>query len=363
MGWSQPKENTVPALIEGIQRFDGVELDIRMTSDDKLVLHHDRRPMLLGKSLDGRPEFVENWSLDQLQNEGFDAFSDFMHNPIAQKSLSEESKVVFVELKLPHRRLLKKKDANSHLVKMLTKVQDIAINAGIPKHNLVIYAFHHHMNQVVKSAKYDGLWSQLAPVIPPIDGEFWQKFRTLPSFVKTSFSSLSKKHRHAGSPIVPCALEYLNGWTRHIPIGRSVGLHGASLKRLRQSLNGLGCHVWPCNDKIERQVLRAGLSPISDFANPDQSLPNAARWTKPATMPLEDEDWNNLDEGIKPNSITKWLDLSDKEKIQQLEIWKVRFGWQKNVEEMHLESKGEIPWQAVRLIGHRGCGRSPRYST
>ena len=135
MGWSQPKENTVPALIEGIQRFDGVELDIRMTSDDQLVLHHDRRPMLLGKSLDGRPEFVEKWSLDQLQNEGFDAFADFMHNPTAQKSLSEESKVVFVELKLPHRRLLKKKDANSHLVKMLTKVQDIAINRrqSVPK--------------------------------------------------------------------------------------------------------------------------------------------------------------------------------------------------------------------------------------
>ncbi|DAC12010.1 MAG TPA: hypothetical protein D7H86_06650 [Candidatus Poseidoniales archaeon] len=363
MGWTQPQENSVPALVEGIQRFDGVELDIRLTSDDHLVLHHDRRPMLLGKSLDGRPEFVEEWNLDELQNEGFDAFGDFLHHKVAQKSLSEESKVVFVELKLPHRRLLKKKDATSHLAKMLTKVQSIARDVGIPKHNLVVYAFHHHVDQVVKSAKYDGLWSQLEPVIPPIEGEFWQKLRTLPSFAKTSFSSLSKKHRRSGSPIVPCALEYLSGWTRHIPLGRSVGLHGSSLKRLKKSLNGLGCHVWPCDENIERLVLNAGLSPISDFANPNQSLPNAARWTKPATMPLGDEEWSRLDQGILPNSSVRWSDLSDKEKIQQLEVWKMRFGWQNSTQKMLLESKGEIPWQAVRLIGHRGCGRSPRYST
>ena len=36
-------ENSVASLQEGIERFDGVEFDLRMTSDEELVLHHDRK--------------------------------------------------------------------------------------------------------------------------------------------------------------------------------------------------------------------------------------------------------------------------------------------------------------------------------
>ena len=41
--WIRPRENTVEALVYGMQECDGVELDLRLTEDERLVLHHDSK--------------------------------------------------------------------------------------------------------------------------------------------------------------------------------------------------------------------------------------------------------------------------------------------------------------------------------
>ena len=41
--WVRPRENTVDALVYGMQHSDGVELDLRLTEDKRLVLHHDSK--------------------------------------------------------------------------------------------------------------------------------------------------------------------------------------------------------------------------------------------------------------------------------------------------------------------------------
>jgi glycerophosphoryl diester phosphodiesterase len=41
--WIRPRENTVEALVYGMINSDGVELDLRLTEDDMLVLHHDSK--------------------------------------------------------------------------------------------------------------------------------------------------------------------------------------------------------------------------------------------------------------------------------------------------------------------------------
>ena len=41
--WIRPRENTVEALVYGMKECDGVELDLRLSEDDRLVLHHDSK--------------------------------------------------------------------------------------------------------------------------------------------------------------------------------------------------------------------------------------------------------------------------------------------------------------------------------
>ena len=38
--WIRPRENTVEALVYGMNECDGVELDLRLSEDNRLVLHH-----------------------------------------------------------------------------------------------------------------------------------------------------------------------------------------------------------------------------------------------------------------------------------------------------------------------------------
>ena len=39
--WQQAPENTLQSLKHGIIHSDGVEFDLRLTSDGKLIIHHD----------------------------------------------------------------------------------------------------------------------------------------------------------------------------------------------------------------------------------------------------------------------------------------------------------------------------------
>ena len=41
--WEQPAENTLDSLAHGINSSDGIELDLRMTADGELVIHHDAK--------------------------------------------------------------------------------------------------------------------------------------------------------------------------------------------------------------------------------------------------------------------------------------------------------------------------------
>ena len=49
-------------------------------------------------------------------------------------------------------------------------------------------------------------------------------------------------------------------------------------------------------------------------------------------MPLREEQWIGLKEGILPEDVAPWHELID----------------------------GTLGWNAVRMIGHRGCGKTPR---
>ena len=39
--WDQPKENSLAALLHGMQFADGIEFDLRLSSDGEFVVYHN----------------------------------------------------------------------------------------------------------------------------------------------------------------------------------------------------------------------------------------------------------------------------------------------------------------------------------
>ena len=70
--YCQEPENTLKSLQHAVALFDGIEFDIRMTSDNKLIVHHDRNVSIKKSRLHGKSEWVESWKLEDLESEGFE---------------------------------------------------------------------------------------------------------------------------------------------------------------------------------------------------------------------------------------------------------------------------------------------------
>ena len=93
MPWEQPPENSLDALLHGMQVSDGVEFDLRLSVEGELVVYHDTR------TADGRypecekassmPDYV--CTLDELLAE-----SEFVEPWV------NEGKFACIELKIPH---------------------------------------------------------------------------------------------------------------------------------------------------------------------------------------------------------------------------------------------------------------------
>ena len=69
--WKQAPENTLESLRHAILHNDGIEFDIRMTSDGELIIHHDSKISVPPKNRPRSFSWVENHTLDDLTNFGF----------------------------------------------------------------------------------------------------------------------------------------------------------------------------------------------------------------------------------------------------------------------------------------------------
>ena len=83
-------QNTVEGLLFGLNNFDGIETDIRITKDKGLVIHHD--PMLK----DGT--FLVDLTVDELKERGVPSLEDFFSHPDLQ-GLLKKGKVLWIETK------------------------------------------------------------------------------------------------------------------------------------------------------------------------------------------------------------------------------------------------------------------------
>ena len=378
--YAQPPENTLESLVHGMEMFDAIEFDIRLTKDNHVVIHHDRSVSIDPSKRKDNPTFVELWELDDLLELGFCSLEMLLENKSIQKSVQEQGKVLIVESKRPSLKIKEsggwfaRKKHDTHMGALMKRADELLDQYEIPKQSAVHYAFHRSMSRAIKVGNVQRNWSTLLPLVRPFAGRTTQRILAFPEYLTTSFSRMLKKHRTNRSPMMPCAVEYLTAPANVIPIGRSVGLHGRKLSRLTSIRKGFPVYVWPVSPSIERAVLNAGLSALTDDSNPEMTwLPGGgARWTQPATLPLDAEQSKQLERATKENhrnvldvlkkEAIPWMECDASRKRELLTFWRNKWQWSQTVDDLlsFEEDNGSMPWELVRMVGHRGAGKSKR---
>jgi len=376
--WEQAPENTLESLRHGIVQADGIELDIRLTSDNELIVHHDSVVSIPKENLDSRSKWVENWSLDELKNEGFCSLDDILNDSIIRKQWIEKGKMVCLEFKRPHllspsgRGIFSKSRQISNLSAAM-KIAELKLKQEeIPNQNSVFYSFYKGMNKIIEKESITRNWAELMPSVPTIGTRTMKRMYAYPQYFITPFSRLVKKHRNSGSSMVPCAMEYFSPIYSRALFGRMVGLQGKRREYLSRCQKGTPTYVWPTKPELEHKVLSAGLTALSDHLDPNLTwLPSdKARWFNPATMPLDESQNFILDNATKDQhlSIIKqlkletptWNECDKQRKIELIKYWRKKWNWQIDIDDTIAKSTDSPPWESVRLIGHRGSGKTSR---
>jgi len=373
--WVQPHENSLASLRHGILNCDGIEFDLRLTADRELIVHHDAKvsvKKLIGKS----NPYVEGWHSEDLKALGFSTLKEVLEDKIILEHWREQGKMVCLEFKRPSPKsplgggYFAKQKITELLAEMITKSEQLLEEYEIPKGNSVFYAFHNCMHKSVKLAQSKRNWAELLPVVPRFGNSQFKRMFAYPQYFITPFSRLVNKHKKRGSSMVPCAIEYFQPFYNRALLGRSVGLSGRKLKHFHKCQSRLPVYVWPAKEKYEKKILTSGLTGLTDNLDPNYTwLPSGdARWTKPATRPLDQEQLTLLNEATYENhkdilkqlnnEVPEWKDCDSDRKQLLIESWNKRWNWDIDVKELVEQSVESPPWQSVRLIGHRGSGKT-----
>ena len=373
-------ENSLNSLVHGMELFDAIEFDVRLTKDDQVIIHHDRKVSIDPKLRQGRTPLVEDWELDELLELGFCSLEMLLEDSRIQQAVQEQGKVMVVESKRPSYNVKRsggwfaKNKHDMHMGATMRRVEELLDQYEIPQQSTVHYAFHKSMKEAARLGEIQRNWSTLLPMVRPFAGRKTHRALAFPEFFTTSFARLMKKHQRNASPMMPCAIEYLTWPTNRIPLGKTVGLRGKSLERLTKIRQGFPVYLWPVSAKIEHAVLNAGLSVLTDASDPAMTwLPSGhARWTQPATLPLDETQYMRLKNATKEdhlsvlksikNDVTPWMECDVSRKRELLTYWRQRWQWNATVEDLLAfeETNGSMPWQIVRMIGHRGAGKTKR---
>ena len=373
LDWVRPRENTVEALVYGMEHSDGVELDLRLTQDQRLILHHDSKTEF--------GEYPECLTIDELPDY-VEPIDDLLANKDFIRRWTEEGAFTCIEFKSPHPSSGKAggwfngKEKEQHMINMIQNLQELLEPIERSNSSTVIYSFDPKIITASKKIKTDLKFSRLRPNIRQWGNWTTQRIVATPSFLANSLPKLMDKQRQEGSPMLPCSLQYLKGIESNINIGWTVGLEGKKLERLTKYRRGYPVYVWPSKSDSERLLLDAGLTGLTDDLSPNSVTLDTghARWTKPATQPLTDETRKELDDTPKEEHFTKiselkkevspWYELSDNERIKFVDNWRKKWLWARERSTLLNEtSKSSLPWEVSRIIGHRGTGSSHKGSS
>ena len=58
--------------------------------------------------------------------------------------------------------------------------------------------------------------------------------------------------------------------------------------------------------------------------------------------------------------VPKWSECDKQRKLELTKMWQDKWNWKNYSTKTEFNSENSPPWQAVRLIGHRGSGKTQR---
>ena len=379
--WQQAPENTLESLRHAIQFHDGIEFDLRLTKDGEVIIHHDEDVSIAKERLTSPKPWVENYTLDELESFGFCSFRSLLEDSVVLEQWRDHGKMGCVELKRPHPKADKGggffgRHAHKRHVTELIDAADVLLNEfEVPKENSVYYAFHTGMRPSIEASSTSRPWAELLPYIPPFGNRQTKRLRALPQFVTHSFARLVERHRSSGASMIPCAIEYFVPPMNKLPLGKKVGLSEKGAENLKMAQGGFPVYVWPTRADIEHKLLAAGLTGLTDHADPNFTwLPSGhARWTRPATLPMDAKQSELLNGATEENhldvlaelksDVTPWIECDAARRTELMSMWSKRWSWREAARPAfnpELKDASSPPWQAVRLIGHRGSGKTSR---
>ena len=375
--WEQPAENTLDSLAHGINSSDGIELDLRMTADGELVIHHDAKVSIKKDLIANRNPYVESWDLAELEEVGFSSLRGLFEDKRVINQWQNHGKMVCLELKRPHPNsplgggYFNTKGITKLLSQMIGKASILLDEYEIPKSNTVFYAFHNGMHKSVKDSQCQYPWAELLPVVPRFGPGKLKRMMAYPQYLVTPFARLINKHKSRGAAMVPCAIEYFQPFYNRLLIGKSVGLSGRRLEYFKKCQTGMPVYVWPAKERYEFRLLNSGITGLTDNLDPnftwyDDGHP---RWRFPATQPLDSEQLNqmanigfeNHKDLLKEFSLNvpTWSEADYARRNEITKMWHHKWNWNQSLSTPK-GSQSAPPWQAVRLIGHRGSGKTSR---
>jgi len=373
--WVKPIENSIEGIRHGMLHFDGVEFDLRLTNDGELVLFHDNHLSKAQVTQIGGSKWTEDHSSDELAELGIPLFSELLSDDIFTNAWREHAKVACVELKMPHPNSkiagsVNPRKREKHARGMVRLANSMLNEVGLEHSNVVIFSFKRRFRHACARANVNWPVAQLQPAIPEIGGRRMKRFLAIPSFMWLSLAFHLKHQQAVGAPLLPCGLEYVHGFTRHFTLGRTFGLSGYTSRRLNRLRKGYQLYVWPTPIGVEDTMHKLGLTGLTDDASPQRvSYPDeGARWTRWASQPLDPEREALLRESAPENhaalveeaarEVTPWHELTNIERRGFLSLWRKRWNWERDIDELAGDaSSNTMPWEACRLVGHRGCGK------
>ena len=376
--WSKPIENSIEGIRQGMLHTDGVEFDLRLTMDGELVLFHDNYLSKPQIEQIGGSKWTEDHSSDELAELNIPLFETLLEDDVFTNVWREYGKVACVELKMPHPKSkiagsVNPKKREKHARVMAKMVDSMLNELDLQQSNVVLISFKRRFRHACARANVRWPVAQLQPAIPEIGGRRMKRILTLPSFMWLSLAFHLKHQKMVGAPMLPCALEYIHGATRHLTFGRTFGLKGYTGRRLNRLRKGYQAYVWPMPIGVEKSIQALGLTGMTDDTSPDRvTLPEGgARWTRWASQPLDPERAALLQDADPSDhsalieeatrEVTPWHELTGIERRGFLSTWRKKWNWDRDLDELAADSSSKtMPWEVSRLLGHRGSGKDFR---
>jgi glycerophosphoryl diester phosphodiesterase len=379
--WLQPPQNTIAALRHGIEMMDGIEFDLRMTSDGELFLHHNSLLECDTSEIEniGGKSFFEENDADTIRRLGFESFDDLLNDSATNDAWLNRGATLLIELKRPHRSsrpngVLNRRLLDDHMQRMLESVDRTLERHDHGLGQAAIISFYQSLHRAGLRMGTKTPIAPISPYLPTFGTPLTKRIIATPSFIRRSVTRLARSHKKINSPILPLAFDHISGFTRLLHAGRPAGLSGRGLNVLRAANQIKTMASWPTPLSAESVLDSVGVWRITDEVNPRvERLPDGLpRWTRPATQPL-DSDWRARFEDARlknkgevtdllneaQKSVAPWSELTAKEKGRIYTERAQACGWNSEWTEplANLDDRG-VPWRLARSIAHRGAGKS-----